>query len=117
MPVQQRCSILPPNLGCYLRNFHVTTFPLTTTLTTSTSTTPTLRMVNIDATTPQLKVLKELTEAIASGNIKNIEPLLSKDFTFRSFPKTAELPDLTKEGYIQRFGAGSGVFNKIEVRI
>ena len=74
-------------------------------------------MINTDATTPQLTALKGLADALASGQVKNTEPLLSKDFTFRTFPKTAELPDLTKEAYLQKFGAAFGIFANIEVCI
>lgn len=72
-------------------------------------------MTNNNATTPQLKALKELGDALASGNIKNAEPLLSKDYIFRTFPKVAELPDLPKEEYLQKMGAVFGAFAKVEV--
>ena len=74
-------------------------------------------MVNIDTTTPQQKALKGVADAIISGDVKIVEPLLSEDYTFRTFPKSAELPDLTKEEYLQKFGALFGIFSKIEVRI
>ena len=76
-----------------------------------------LRMTNIDATTPQLKALKQVADAISSGNVQTIEPLLSKDYKFRTFPKKAELPDLAKEEYLQKFGVAFGAFAKIEVCI
>lgn len=74
-------------------------------------------MLDVDATTPQLKALKGLVEALKSGDFKNAEPLLAKDFTFRTLPKSAKLTDLKKEDYLQKMGASFGVFAKIDVRI
>ena len=73
-------------------------------------------MITIDPTTPQLKVLKELADAIASGDVKKAEPLLAKDFTFKTFPKHAELPELTKEDYLPKYQVVFGIFAEIEVR-
>ena len=72
-------------------------------------------MTNGHATSPQQQTLKNLADTIATRDPKNIEPLLAKDFTFTTFPKTAELPDLTKEGYLQKYGAAFPGFAKIEV--
>ena len=70
-----------------------------------------------DATTPQSKALKDLADAIATLDSKNTEPVLSKDFIFKMFPKSVELPDLTREEYIQKYGPVFLLFSKIEVCI
>jgi hypothetical protein len=72
-------------------------------------------MTNINPTTPQLKVLKDFVDALETRDIKNAEPLLSKDFTFTTSPKSADLPDLTREEYLQKFGALFAFFAKVEV--
>lgn len=74
-------------------------------------------MVDLDPTTPQLKVVKQWDHACTSLNIKNIEPILSKDFRFMAFPKIAEHPDLTKEEFIQTYGKMFDSLVKMEVRI
>lgn len=74
-------------------------------------------MVNIDATSPQLEILKKVADAIASRDVKKVEPLISKDFAFKTFPKISELPDLNREEYLPRFGEVFGIFSKIDVRI
>ena len=71
-------------------------------------------MNTIDATTPQLKVVKGLADALT---LNKGEPILSKDFVLKTFPKSVELPDLTKEEYLQKYGAVLALFAKIEVRI
>ena len=73
-------------------------------------------MVNIDATTPQLKIIKEVADAIISRDVKKVETLISKDFAFKTFPKIAELPDLTKEEYLPKFEVVFGAFAEIDVR-
>lgn len=73
-------------------------------------------MVNIEATTPQLRVVKGLADALVSRDLSNAEPILSKDFILKSFPKAAELPDLTKEEYLQKYSAVLALFGKMEVR-
>ena len=74
-------------------------------------------MVILEATTPQLKVIKDLADSLASRDVKSTVRLLSKDFTLSTFPKVAELPVLTGEGYLQKYGPVLGAFAKIEVCI
>lgn len=74
-------------------------------------------MTNINATTPQLKAVKQFADAITSHDIKAIEPLLSKDFTYRALPTIAILPDMTKEQFLQRYSAIWDLFTKIKVPI
>ena len=74
-------------------------------------------MVTVDATTPQLKAVKGLVEALVSDNFKTIESFLSKDYVFKTFPITPELPDLTRNEYLQKYGAVIPLFAKAGVRI
>lgn len=73
-------------------------------------------MVNVDVTSPQLKAVKGMADAFASRDLSNLEPILSKDFTLKSFPKVAEFPDLGKEEYLEGYGAAFSLFAKVEVR-
>jgi len=75
-------------------------------------------MVNIDATTPQLKVVKNLLDAyFDSLDISKAEPLLSNHFKFQTFPENIELPEEGKAAHVQRYGGILAAFTKAEVRI
>ena len=76
-----------------------------------------LRMANLEATTPQLKVVKRITDAISSRAPRTAESVISKDYMFRTFPKSDELPDLTKEEYLQMYGVALALFANVEVCI
>ena len=73
-------------------------------------------MVNIDATTPQLKVVKDMAEAYTTRDLSNVAPCLSKDFTFETFPKIADLPEHGYGGHIETYGAMLASFSKLDVR-
>lgn len=74
-------------------------------------------MCDIDATTAQLKVVKALADGVASRDLKNVAPILSKDFIAKIFPSVAGLPsELTKEEYLQKDSAAITLFAKVEVR-
>lgn len=73
-------------------------------------------MVKVDVTTPQGKILQVLADALESRDLSNLEPSLSKDFVLKAFPKAAELPDLSKEGYLQKYSVAITLFAKVEVR-
>ena len=79
------------------------------------------RMVNINATTPQLKVLQKCIDAYATLDISKIEPVLSKNYIHETFPKSIGLPGETKEEYIKRYikryEEMLSSFTMIEVRI
>lgn len=74
-------------------------------------------MTGFDATTPQLKVIKKLHDAYCSLDIKNVEALISKNHTYQSFPKTADLADETREGFVQKYGGILSLVTKVEVGI
>jgi len=72
-------------------------------------------MANFDTSTPQSKVVKGMTDAIASRDLNSAEPIISRDFIMKMFPKLAGLPDLTKEEYLQKYGVIFALFAKIEI--
>lgn len=74
-------------------------------------------MINLEVTTPQLKLVKELADATVSRDIKIAERLISKNFIIRTFPKAVGLPDLTIEEYVQKYAQIFSVLAKIEVCI
>ena len=71
---------------------------------------------NFNATTPQLKALKNVFDAYLTLDLANAEPLISKDFKFQTFPKIANLPDEEKGGHLERYGPLFALMTKIEVR-
>jgi hypothetical protein len=72
--------------------------------------------VNINATTPQLEVVKKALEAHNSLDINNVMPFFSKDFIFKTFPKSPDLPDLPRKAYLEKHGKFLSLFTKLEVR-
>jgi hypothetical protein len=74
-------------------------------------------MINIEATSPQMQIVKVWTDAHTSRDLNRAEPILSKNFIARMFPKITGFPDLTKEEYLLRYSAAFALFSKVEVRI
>ena len=72
-------------------------------------------MSSFDATTPQLRVVKNLIDAYRV-DFKTIKPFLSKDFKFQTLPKDPELPDQTMEEHIEMYAPFFSSFTKLEVR-
>ena len=68
----------------------------------------------INATTPQLNLVKDYINAYLTLKIKNVEPFISKDYKFQSFPKVPDLPDQGEHS--ERFGTVLSLMNKMEVR-
>lgn len=74
-------------------------------------------MSNFNATTPQLKVVKNFIDAFLSRDIKSVYPLVAKNYTFQTYPKAAERSDETKEAHLQRYGMMLAAITKIEARM
>jgi hypothetical protein len=72
-------------------------------------------MTNSDANTPQVEVAKKWLEAYFSLDIKNVEPLLSKNYQYQTFPESANLSKETKEQHLERWREALGVLAKFEV--
>ena len=71
----------------------------------------------LDATTPQLKLIESYFKAYLTFDMSNVGALITKDFKFRTFPKIAELPDETKEGYLETYQPIFSLLAKVEVCI
>ena len=69
----------------------------------------------INPTTPQLKAVKNFAEAYLTRDVKNLEPVVSRDFQFQTFPKIADHPDESKEAHFERYGPLLTLMTKIEV--
>ena len=72
---------------------------------------------NLDATTPQLKVVDRLFEAYRTCDINKVTPILSKNYTYKAFPKLPKSGDQTKEEHLAFFGLVFARVVKIEVHI
>lgn len=77
---------------------------------------PTSRMNNLDTTTPQMRAVKGFMDAFISRDVESIKPLIAKDYTFQTFPKSAGTSDET-EAQIQRHGRIMASLTKFEVRM
>ena len=66
--------------------------------------------------TPQLKLLKDFTDAYCTLDINNVEQHMSKDFKYQTFPKIPEIPDQNKEVHVQKWGPLMSLLTKEEVR-
>ena len=74
-------------------------------------------MTNSDADAPQVEVAKKWLEAYFSLDIKNVEPLLAKNYQFQSFPESANLSEETREQHVGRWTEALGVLTKFEVGV
>jgi hypothetical protein len=74
-------------------------------------------MENMDASTPQLRVVKKWFDTLTSLDLSKADPLISRNFKYQSFPKTIDVPEQTKDIYIQWFGGIMVSLTKLEVRI
>lgn len=72
-------------------------------------------MVNINDTTPQLRLTKKLVGDYSSRDLSDAGPFLSRDFKYQTFPKVPEIPEEAKEKHIQKWGEILGSFTKMEV--
>ena len=73
-------------------------------------------MNNLEATTPQLKIIKDFFDAYVALDIKKSEPYMSRDFKFQTFPKIPDLPDETKGEHFERYGTLLSLVTKVGVR-
>ena len=72
-------------------------------------------MSSFGATTPESKAVQNLMDAYLTLDLKNIVPLISKDFKFFSFPTIPEHPDEGMEAHLERYAPLFSMFTKIEV--
>jgi len=74
-------------------------------------------MVELDASTPQLKVVKNWIDAYCTLDMKNVETFISKNFQYQALPETADLPKETGGRHIERYRGLLVAASKLEVRI
>jgi hypothetical protein len=71
-------------------------------------------MADLDTRTPEAKLVQRLADAYHTLDMKNVEPLLSKDYQLETSP---DLPKQTKESHIRILGELFSAVDKLEVRI
>ena len=74
-------------------------------------------MSGFDTSTPQLKLAQQWSDAYTSLDIKDVEPLISKDFQYLTFPDSVGVPKEPKERHIERLGMMMTVLSKVDVCI
>ena len=73
-------------------------------------------MVDIPTTTPQLKLTKDLFDAYFTRDLKQVEPFLSKDYNYTTYPTVDHHPDQSKAEHIEFWKAKFASFHRVEVR-
>ena len=74
-------------------------------------------MADLENSTPQVKVVKQLLDAYASLDMNNVEPLLSKNYQYEPLPESTDVPKQTKESHLQAWKEVFSSTKKLEVRI
>ena len=74
-------------------------------------------MSSFDTSTAQLKLAQQCSDAYTSLDIKNVEPIISKDLQYLTFPDSVGVPKEPKERHIERLGMMMTVLSKVDVRI
>ena len=74
-------------------------------------------MCSLNATTPQLKVVENFLDAYCTLDIKNVEPLIPKNFAYQLYPKVPNLSGGPKEQYIKKFIPVLSLVKKLDVSI
>ena len=72
---------------------------------------------NLNPTTPQLQVVDRLFAAYRTCDLNNAAQVMSKNYTYKPFPKAPGLADQTREEHIELFGPTFAKLVKLEVRI
>jgi hypothetical protein len=74
------------------------------------------RMVNLNATTPQLKAVKRVVDTYGSRDL-NSATIFSKNFKFQSFPKTTDHVEEAKGEHVNNYGGVVSSYATMEVSI
>jgi hypothetical protein len=72
-------------------------------------------MVNFDASTPQLNLVKNWLKSHMSLDTNNTEPLLSENYRHELFPRSPDTPDESKKAHVKTWGTVLSSMNKLEV--
>jgi hypothetical protein len=57
-----------------------------------------MTVTNFDASTPQLKVVKEWMDTICSLETSKLAPLSARNFTYTSLPNATDMPEVREQG-------------------
>ena len=74
-------------------------------------------MFNLDASTPQLNIIKNLLDALTSLNFGETATLFSKNFQYEAFNGVTDLAKLDKESYAGMIQGVSAGVTKFEVSV
>jgi ketosteroid isomerase-like protein len=74
-------------------------------------------MAYFDTSSPQLKAIDEFYAAYRTRDMQNVEPLLAKDYRYKSLPDRPDLPEMTKEEHIRLYAPKFAACTKFDVRI
>ena len=74
-------------------------------------------MSTLDASTPQLKVVKNMLDAFASFNFGEFATLVSRNFQYEAFNGVTDLVKLDKESYTEMIQGLSIGVTKMDVSI
>ena len=74
-------------------------------------------MADFDASTPQLKAVKNMCDAYLSLDMNRVKLFLSKNYQSETLPESDDFPKQTKESHSQTWGKIFSLVNKHEVRI
>ena len=74
-------------------------------------------MADLENSTSQVKVVKQLLDAYASLDMNNVEPLLSKNYQYEPLPESTDVSKQTKESHLQMWRKVFSLVNKHEVCI
>jgi hypothetical protein len=74
-------------------------------------------MANFDASTPQLNVIKNWIDATSVLDTGKYDMVLARNFKYQSFPKTVDVPEMTKGKMVQWVAGVFASMTKMEVRI
>ena len=74
-------------------------------------------MSNFDASTPQLKIVKNLIDAITSLNLGKVATVLSKNFQYGAFYVSPDLAKMDNERFAAMIQGFFGGLTKLDVSI
>ena len=73
-------------------------------------------MCSLEATTPQLKVVKDFLDSYGTLSINNAAPYISKNYKFQTLPKVVGRPEEEKGRHPERHEAMLSLLKGAEVR-
>jgi len=74
-------------------------------------------MVELKASTPQLKVVKKLMDAYLSLNMNDVAPLISKNYQYEALPRCTDFPKQATGSRAGRYKEIFAMVSKVKVCI